>query len=264
MSQFPSDLEFAQHLADRADAISLSRFNAPDLNVTQKPDLTPVSDADLAVETELRAQIAAHNPNDSVIGEEFAHTALGQRTWIIDPIDGTKNYVRGVPVWATLIALRDGGKITVGLVSAPALNRRWWAEIGLGAWVQELGSDFPRRLHVSPVQKMVDASFSFSDQQGWDQSDFESLRAATWRQRAYGDFWSHVLLAEGAVDVSAEPELALYDYAALLPIVAEAGGEASQFDGTPLPIHDPDVEPSLICSNGSLHQECLKLLKVQT
>ena len=230
MSQFSVDLEFAQHLADRAEVISLSRFNALDLNVSQKPDLTPVSDADLAVETELRAQIAAHNPDDSVVGEEFGHTSLGERTWIIDPIDGTKNYVRGVPVWATLIALREGGKITVGLVSAPALGRRWWAEIGHGAWVQELCSVSPRRLYVSSVQKIDDASFSFSDQQGWDQSEFEGLRSATWRQRAYGDFWSHVLLAEGAVDVSAEPELALYDYAALLPIVAEAGGKASQFD----------------------------------
>ncbi len=264
MSQFQDDLEFAQFLADRADAISLLRFNALDLDVTQKPDLTPVSDADLAVETQLRQLITEHYPQDSVIGEEFAQTTHGERTWIIDPIDGTKNFVRGVPVWATLIALRDNNQITLGLVSAPALSRRWWATIGHGAWVLELRSESPRKLQVSSVQKVVDASFSFSDQSGWNQDQFESLRAATWRQRAYGDFWSHTLLAEGAVDLSAEPELALYDYAALLPIVTEAGGVVSQFNGAALPILDHEVHPSLVCSNGSLHQECLNLLKPKT
>ncbi len=264
MSQLASDLEFAQLLADRADAISLSRFNSLDLDVTQKPDFTPVSDADLSVESELRHLIAEHYPRDSVIGEEFARTTLGERTWIIDPIDSTKNFVRGVPVWATLIALRENNQITLGVVSAPALNRRWWATTGQGAWVREPGNDSPRRLQVSSVQKLADASFSFSDQSGWNHVQYESMRTATSRQRAYGDFWSHTLLAEGAVDISAEPELALYDYAALLPIVTQAGGVVSQFDGTPLPIHDHNLHPSLICSNGALHQACVNLLKSQT
>jgi len=261
MSQFHSDLEFAQHLADQADAISLMRFNARDLDVQQKPDLTPVSDADLAVETQLRQLITVHHPDDSVIGEEFAQTTLGERTWIIDPIDGTKNFVRGVPVWATLIALRAGNQITLGVVSAPALDRRWWATQGEGAWVRELANESPRRLHVSSVQKLVDASFSFSDQSGWNREQFTAVCSATWRQRAYGDFWSHTLLSEGAVDLSAEPKLALYDYAALLPIVNEAGGVVSQFNGDALPILDHEAHPSLLCSNGSLHEECLNLLK---
>lgn len=264
MTQFRDDLEFAQHLADQADAISLPRFNALDLQVTQKPDLTPVSDADLAVETHLRTLIAEQFPNDSVIGEEFAHKSLGERTWIIDPIDGTKNFVRGVPVWATLIALREGGQITLGLVSAPALGRRWWATTGHGAWVSELASDSPRRVRVSSVEKLVDASFSFSDQTGWNQDQFDAIRAATWRQRAYGDFWSHTLLAEGALDLSAEPELALYDYAALVPIVIEAGGIASQFNGDALPVNENESHPSFICTNGSLHPECIILLNNET
>jgi histidinol-phosphatase len=264
MSIYESDLDFAQHLADNADAISLSRFHALDLKVSQKPDLTPVSDADLAVETQLRSLITEQFPHDSVIGEEFEQTTLGDRTWIIDPIDGTKNFVRGVPVWATLIALREGGLITLGLVSAPALNRRWWATTGHGAWVLELGSDHPRKLQVSSVKNIADASFSFSDQSGWSPDQFESVRAATWRQRAYGDFWSHTLLAEGAIDLSAEPELALYDYAALVPIVTEAGGTVSQFSGGALPVDNHQAHPSLACSNGLLHQEFVNLFKPKT
>jgi histidinol-phosphatase len=264
MSQFFDDLVFAHFLADHADAISLLRFNALDLDVSQKPDLTPVSDADLAVETQLRQLLSEHHPQDSVIGEEFAPTTLGERTWIIDPIDGTKNFVRGVPVWATLIALRENDQISLGVVSAPALGRRWWATSGNGAWVVELGSNSPRQLRVSSVQELADASFSFSDQSGWDPDQFESLRSTTWRQRAYGDFWSHTLLCEGAVDVSAEPELALYDYAALVAIVVEAGGVASQFNGDPLPIFDHEVHPSMLCTNGTLHQKCVNLLNAKT
>jgi histidinol-phosphatase len=264
MTHFHDDLEFAQHLADQADAISLPRFNALDLQVTQKPDLTPVSDADLAVETHLRTLITEQFPHDSVIGEEFAQKSLGERTWIIDPIDGTKSFVRGAPVWATLIALREGGQITLGLVSAPALGRRWWATTGHGAWVRELGNDSPRRMRVSSVKELVNASFSFSDEVGWNQDQFEAIRAATWRQRAYGDFWSHMLLAEGAIDLSAEPELALYDYAALVPIVVEAGGIASQFNGDPLPVNVNESQPSFIGANGSLHRECMNLLNNET
>jgi histidinol-phosphatase len=264
MIQFLGDLEFAHHLADEADAISLDRFKALDLVVNQKPDLTPVSDADLAVETQLRLLITEAFPHDSVIGEEFAQKSSGERTWIIDPIDGTKNFVRGVPVWATLIALREGGQITLGLVSAPALGRRWWATTGHGAWVREFENDSPRQLQVSSVKKLVDASFSFSDQKGWDPVQFEAIRSATWRQRAYGDFWSHTLLAEGAVDLSAEPELALYDYAALVPIISEAGGVASQFNGDDLPINDSEFHPSFMCTNSSLHREFVDLFNYKT
>ncbi len=264
MIQFLDDLEFAHHLADEADAISLKRFNSLDLVVTQKPDLTPVSDADLAVETQLRLLITEAFPHDSVIGEEFAQKSSGERTWIIDPIDGTKSFVRGAPVWATLIALREGGQITLGLVSAPALGRRWWASIGNGAWVREFTSDTPRRMQVSSVQNLADASFSFSDQEEWDSKQFEAIRGATWRQRAYGDFWSHTLIAEGAVDLGAEPELALYDYAALVPIVTEAGGRVSQFSGDDLPINDNEALPSFLSTNGSLHRACIDLMNNRT
>lgn len=247
------DLTFAQHLADHADVITMASFLDRDLQVDTKPDLTPVSAADRAVEQALRAQIAESSPGDAILGEEFGTTGQAERTWIIDPIDGTKNYVRGVPVWATLIALRIGGEITVGVVSAPALGRRWWAAKGSGAWVRDpLGE---RALTVSGVSALADASLSVSDPVGWPGASFSDLSARTWRSRGFGDFWSHLLVAEGAVDIAVEPQLETYDMAALIPIVIEAGGRITGWRGG-----DPLQEGSAVTTNGLLHNQVVTAL----
>ncbi len=254
------DLALAHRMADIADSLSMARFRAADLIVETKPDLSPVSEADRAVELALRELIAARRPEDSVLGEEYGNDGAADRQWILDPIDGTKNYVRGVPVWATLIALLDKGEITVGVVSSPPLARRWWASAGNGAYVREPGSHQPRRLQVSAVRSLADASVSISDQVGWaDRGATAGLRALlsdTWRQRGYGDFWSHMLVAEGAVDVAAEPHLESYDMAALVPIVQEAGGRITAFSG------EPAVWGGCaVTTNGVLHDAVLNLLK---
>ncbi len=256
------DLALAHLMADAADALSMSRFRAADLVVETKPDFTPVSDADRDVESILRALIAEHRPQDAVLGEEYGSAGEAPRQWILDPIDGTKNYVRGVPVWATLIALVEDGDVTVGVVSAPALARRWWGSSGQGAWVREPGTDTPRRLQASRVQALSDASVSLSDQVGWaERGAGRGLRVLlddTWRQRAYGDFWSHMLVAEGAVDIAAEPQLASYDMAALVPVVREAGGRITAFDGGPA-----ISGGSALSTNGLLHDEVLASLHEQ-
>jgi histidinol-phosphatase len=253
------DLSFALELADLADALAMASFRAADLVVETKPDLTPVSEADRAVERAIRGQLAARRPDDAVLGEEYGQVGTSRRRWVVDPIDGTKNYVRGVPVWATLIALLDGDDIVLGVVSAPALARRWWAATGMGAYATAPGSDAPRRLQVSAVSALADASFSYSDAIGWaERGAAEGLRtllADTWRQRAYGDFWSHMMVAEGVVDVAAEPQLESYDMAALVPIVEEAGGRLTAFDGGPA-----IAGGSALSSNGLLHADVVRLV----
>lgn len=251
-----ADLALALRLADLADEISLSRFQAMDFRVETKPDLTPVSDVDLSVEREVRRALAADRPGDAVLGEEFGGEPVDGRVWVIDPIDATKNFVRGVPIWATLIALLDAGEPVVGVVSAPALASRWWAGRGLGSWTARLGAA-PRRNQVSAVRNLSDASLSYSGLGGWGTrvSDFLNLTKAVWRTRAYGDFFSHVLVAEGAVDISAEPEVSLWDTAALVVIVTEAGGRVTGVDGSPSP-----AASSILCTNTWLHDAALSHL----
>ena len=256
--EYGDDLRLAHVLADQADAQTMARFRALDLKVETKPDLTPVSDADRDVEQLIRAQLSRTRPRDAILGEEFGETGHGPRRWIVDPIDGTKNYIRGVPVWATLIALLDGDNPVVGLVSAPALGRRWWAAQGSGAWTGRSLSA-ARRIEVSGVSELADASFSYSSLSGWEEQDrllgLLNLTRQVWRTRAYGDFWSHVLVAEGAVDISAEPELSLHDMAALVPIVTEAGGTFTSVTGVAGPWGG-----SALVSNGKLHSAAMSLL----
>jgi histidinol-phosphatase len=254
------DLRLALELADEADARSLPRFGAGDLRVTAKPDLTPVSDADLAVEEAIRVALGARRPADGIVGEEFGGAVKGTgRRWIIDPIDATKNFVRGVPVWATLIALMADARFVVGVVSAPALGRRWWAGSGLGAFTA-VGSDGPRACRVSGVADIGDASISYSDRVAWRSagrlSAFDTLCDSCWRARAYGDFYSYMLVAEGAADIAAEPELSLWDLAALVPIVTEAGGAITGIDGQP----SGGTSDSALATNGLLHRRVLTLL----
>jgi len=256
-----ADLELALALAARADAITVERFGALDLRVDTKPDLTPVTDADVDVETALRAVLAAERPADAVLGEEHGgSTTFAGRQWVIDPIDGTKNFVRGVPVWASLIALLHDGVPTVGVVSAPALGRRWWAGDGLGAYART-GDSTPRRLSVSGVPDLGSASLSFSSLSGWAdrgiRDRFLGLTDAVWRVRGYGDFFSYCLVAEGAVDIAAEPEVKLWDLAPLDILVREAGGRFTALDGAAGP-HGG----SAVASNGLLHDEVLRHIGV--
>jgi histidinol-phosphatase len=208
-----AELDFALELADAADAISLPRFGAGDLQVERKPDLTPVTDADRAIEHALRELVAEHRPGEGVFGEEDGGDPDGVR-WIVDPIDGTKNFVRGIPVWATLIALARGDELVLGVVSAPALGRRWWAARGEGAFCN--GAP----IRVSAVSQLADAAVSAALA-----SDLAALENATWHARGLGDFWQHVLVAEGSLDAAIDYPLKLWDFAALVPIVEEAGGQ---------------------------------------
>ena len=258
MAGYDDDLRFAHVLADAADDITSRRFRALDLRVESKPDLTPVTDADHAAEESLRNMLRRARPRDAVLGEEFGKVGAGMRCWVIDPIDGTMNYVRGVPVWATLIGLMDGAEVVVGVVSAPALSRRWWAAREGGAWT---GRSLTKatRCRVSSVGRLADASLSYSSLSDWEAGGrldgFLDLARSVWRTLAYGDFWSHVLVAEGAVDVSAEPEVSLWDLAALQVIVEEAGGTFTDLGGRPTPDGG-----SAVASNGLLHTEALKKL----
>ncbi len=249
------DLRLAHVLADDADSLTMERFRSVDLHVSAKPDSTLVSDADRSVEDGIRRTLSRARPRDAVLGEEAGSTGWGSRRWVVDPIDGTHNYVRGVPVWATLIALMEEDQVVVGCVSAPALGRRWWAASGEGAWTgKSLLNAKPCR--VSDVAEVEDASFSYSELTGWDEiGRLDAVLALTrrcWRSRAYGDFWSHVLVAEGAVDIAAEPELALHDMAALAVVVTEAGGRFSGLDGRPGPLGR-----NALSTNGRLHDAAM-------
>jgi histidinol-phosphatase len=260
VTDYGADLELALELADAADRVTLSRFQALDLVVETKPDLTPVSDADKSTEQLIRDRLASERASDGVVGEEFGDQGGTGRRWILDPIDGTKNFVRGVPVWATLIALADGDAVTVGVVSAPALGRRWWACAGEGAWAGGELVGTARRMDVSKVADLSDASFSYSDSTGWPDggSGLRSLERAVWRTRGYGDFWSHLLVAEGAVDCAAEPELAVWDIGALVPIIEEAGGTVTAFDGSSVL-----TGRGAVTTNSLLHEDVLRVLAGQ-
>ncbi|NMM99585.1 histidinol-phosphatase [Bifidobacterium sp. DSM 109958] len=252
------DLLLTLRLADAADAVTTARFGALDLHVETKPDNTPVSDADRATERAIRDILAEERPDDAIYGEELGRAESTGRRWIIDPIDGTKNYVRGVPVWATLIGLQEGDDLVVGVVSAPWLHTRWFALKDGGAYMGR-GPEEATRIHVSHVAKVEDASMSMSSLTGWrDRGDRDELIALTdsmWRLRGFGDFWSYMLVAQGAVDAAAEPELDLYDMAALVPIVTEAGGRFTDLDGNPGPWGG-----CALASNGLLHEAILKAL----
>jgi histidinol-phosphatase len=254
-SSYNDDLRLAHVLADSVDSQTMSRFKALDLRIETKPDLTPVTDADKSAEEAIRGQLSRSRPRDAVLGEEFGSSGHGSRRWIIDPIDGTKNFVRGVPVWATLIALVDEGEPVVGVVSAPAVGKGWWATKVAGSYTgRSLAA--ATRLKVSNVSNLEDASLSYSSLGGWKErgnlDEFVGLTEEVWRTRAYGDFWSYCLVAEGAVDIACEPELNLYDMAALVPIVTEAGGRFTSLAGV-----DGPFGGNAVATNGILHDEVM-------
>ena len=254
--RFPlDDLALALRLADDADAIAMDRFLAADLHVSLKPDRTHVTDADRAVERALRSTIEAQRPGDAIFGEEYGSAGSGARQWFLDPIDGTSNFLRGVPVWGSLIALAVDGTVVAGVASMPALGRRWWAAAGAGAFTSERGGE-PRGIRVSGVASLADASLSFQSVAQWEEAGrLDTLLGLTrdvWRDRAYGDLWSYALLAEGLVDAVAEFGVHPYDVAALIPIVEEAGGRFTSSGGGPAL-----TSPAPLATNGLLHDELL-------
>ncbi|HUR22303.1 MAG TPA: histidinol-phosphatase [Acidimicrobiales bacterium] len=248
------DLALALELADLADAMTLARFRDLDLVVSTKPDLTPVTEVDRLVEQDLRERIGAARPGHAVLGEEYGSEGAGAWRWVLDPIDGTKNYVRGIPVWATCIALQHDDEVTVGVVSAPALGRRWWAARGEGAFAGG------QRIQVSKVARVGDAHMSYDSVQGFESHGlgerFLGLARRCWRTRGLGDFWSHVLVAEGAVDIAVEPEVSVWDVAAIQVIIEEAGGRFTDLAG----VARPDGG-SAVSTNGLLHDEVLAALR---
>lgn len=269
---YEDDLALALTLADAADRVTIGRFQAADLSVASKPDLTPVTDADLDTERTLRRLLDDHRPADELLGEEFGGERHSRgRQWVIDPIDGTKNFVRGVPVWATLIALLVDGTPVVGVVSAPALGRRWWAAAGRGAFRRVSLPDVERadeappgpsegeRIRCSEVSRLADASLAFSSLTGWKQRGlrerFLALTDSCWRVRGFGDFLSYVFVAEGATDIALEPEVSLWDLAALDIIVREAGGRFTDLRGCPGP-----AGGEALATNGRLHDAVISAL----
>jgi histidinol-phosphatase len=238
-----ADLGFALSLADDADSLTLARFRAADLRVETKADLTPVTDADRAVERALRERVARERPGEGVFGEEegdgdgSAGAASSRARWIVDPIDGTRNFSRGIPVWATLLALERDGVLVLGVVSAPALGRRWCAVRGAGAFANG------ERIGVSQVRTLADASVSCSEAH-----DLALLEPHVWHARGLGDFWQHALVAEGALDAAVDVALALWDRAALEPIVEEAGGSVGYVNG------------QFVTSNGRVHDAVAQCL----
>ncbi|HLY35084.1 MAG TPA: histidinol-phosphatase [Candidatus Limnocylindria bacterium] len=251
------DLRLALELADAADALTLERFRAEDLHVETKPDLTPVTEADRDVETAIRDRLAAERPEDAALGEEYGESAPAPRRWIIDPIDGTKNYVRGIPVWATLLALEEEGELTVGVVSAPALHRRWWAAAGGGAFAVDGIGTGPRRLSVSGVHELSDAQLCVSGLDGWEDA-FDTLlelQRACWRTRGFGDFWGYMLVAEGAADMCCEAIVSLWDLAAPQVIVEQAGGRFTDRSGA-----RTAAGGDALATNGLLHDDALAIV----
>ncbi|KWT58279.1 histidinol phosphatase [Streptomyces albus subsp. albus] len=255
----PGDLEVALDLADRADAVTGARFRARDLRIDHKPDRTPVTDADLAVEEALRTALKERLPDDGFFGEEHGGTPEGPRVWIVDPIDGTKNFLRGVPVWATLIALVEHGRPTVGVVSAPALRQRWWAAAGGGAWTRR-GDEPPTAIRVSGVSSLADAYLSTTNLKTWDafhsRAAYLRLADSCWEDRAFGDFLQHCMVAEGVLDVAAEPVVSPWDVAAVRVIVEEAGGRCTDLAGG-----DILTGGGALAANPELHEQAIAVLK---
>jgi histidinol-phosphatase len=255
---FAADLQLALELADTADAITMSRFRAADLVIETKPDMTPVSEADKATEQALRERLASLRPLDAIVGEEYGaqDTDPGRparRRWIVDPIDGTKGYVRGMPVWATLLALEQDGELVVGMASAPALGRRWWAARGEGAFTSSAGSSQAQPIGVSGVRALADAQLSFGGWEDWSKLGLRDplidLCDAVWRSRGFGDFWQYMLVAEGLAEIATDPGVSLWDLAAPLVIVREAGGQFTDFSGAVTA-----AGGSGLATNGHLHE----------
>lgn len=261
MDADPDDLALALELADIADSITLERFRAEDLRAETKPDMTPVTEADIAVEQAVRDRLATARPEDAVIGEELgvAEASGGSRRWIVDPIDGTKEFVRGAPAWATLLALQDSEQIAVGVVSAPALRRRWWASRGGGAFAADSLTEEPRQIRVSAVGELADAQFCIGGIGEWLERGTADaalkLAAQSWHTLGFRDFWSYMLVAEGAAEIGLDPIVALWDLAAPQVIVEEAGGTFTDLAGA-----STAEGGDALATNGLVHAAALAIV----
>ncbi|MDA1002206.1 MAG: histidinol phosphatase [Chloroflexi bacterium] len=255
-------LSFALDLADEADAITMRTYRG-DAKVRTKRDGTLVTLADEAAETHLRARILARFPGHAILGEEqgFTPGAPGAARWVLDPIDGTHNYARGIPVWATLIAFERDGVFELGVASAPALGTRWWAGRGLGAYRGPLpaAGHAGERIRVSAIASVEEAQIVYGSYarttEAWD-GHADALLRRSWRQRGFGDFWGHCLVAEGSAEVMLEGAISPWDIAALAVIIDEAGGRLTDVDGV------ATIDAGhCITSNGVLHDEVLAALR---
>jgi histidinol-phosphatase len=262
-STLADDLAVALTLAHEADLISIDRYRAQDLDVQLKPDRTQVTDGDTRVERMIRDHLAQARPGDAILGEEFGggDSHAPGRQWVIDPIDGTANFVRGVPIWGSLISLVIDGVPEVGVVSAPALGRRWWAATGHGAWAEADGEP-ARRIRVSAIGDLAEATLSYNSLKHWDQAgrldQLIALSRGVRRTRAFGDLWSYMLLAEGAIDIAAEFDVKPWDIAAVIPIVREAGGTVTDASGG-----ETLDSLSIVATNGALHRVVLESVSLR-
>lgn len=255
-SAYVDDLAIAFELADIADGITMARYRATDLAVETKPDMTPVSESDKRVELALRERLGGTRPDDAIIGEEFGGAERGPlagRAWVLDPIDGTKSYVRGMDTWTTLIALLEAGEVKVGVVSMPALGKRWWAVRGQGAFAD----GWP--IQVSRIAHIENAQLLWSGIEDWDavggSERVIDLGRRCWRTRGIGDAWQYMLVAEGAAEIATDPEATLWDLAAVSIVVEEAGGRFTSLTG----VEGPGAGSGL-ATNGALHPEALAAL----
>lgn len=260
---YTDDLRLAHTLADNVDRVAIARFRDRSMSVAINDDGTPVTEANREIEQLIRTQLQRARIRDSISGEVLGHTGSSDRQWVITPINGTSNFVRGVPVWATLIALLEKGEPVVGAVSAPALQRRWWAAKGSGSYTGK-SLAHATRLEVSSVANVANASLSYSDFNEWSdygvEQRFVALTESVKRTRGYGDFWSYCLVAEGAIDIAADPQLSLHDVAALVPIVREAGGKFTTFNGNNATATTYGQHASALATNGKLHSKVQNLL----
>ena len=252
------DLHLAMDLADAADAITMRHYQSATLSVRTKTDTTPVSEADEAVERMIRERLSAERPDDGIVGEEFGTSGATSRRWILDPIDGTKNYVRGIPVWGTLIGIEENGRISAGVISAPAMGRRWWASRGEGAFVRALG--MTRAIRASAIDTLEEAHLTYDSVTDFDLHGgavrFLSLMRRCTRSRGFGDFWAHMLVAEGAVEIAIEPSVAIWDMAPVQIIVEEAGGRFTDMAG------NARIDGgSAVSTNGLVHDAVLEYFR---
>jgi histidinol-phosphatase len=253
-------MESALAWCDVTDRIAMEHFRH-DLQLEQKPDTTFVTVADRGIEALVRERIAAEFPGHGVVGEEYG-TDAGDASvrWYVDPIDGTHNFIRGVPVFATLLAAERDGEQQAAVISAPALGERWYAWRGGGAWVTSVveGSS-PRRIAASRISSIADAQVLFASAGEVERSGlapgFLSLLASAWRERAFGDFWGYTLVADGAAELMVEPDLWPWDAAAPMLLVEEAGGRATDFEG-----NRSVLNRTFLATNGILHDTIRSIL----